>query len=170
MSYIDWLAGIIFPDYHQREQYHQLLFALYDEEFTWRVRNDGNRAEDGINLRTQFENETGLYCDKYGSCSVLEVLIGLAIRCENELMYDPDEGNRTSLWFWDMVKNLGLTTLDEYGFDYDKFDRIMQKFLGRKYDKDGFGGPFFIEDFEYDMRKTELWYQLNYYVRSRYSL
>ena len=168
MSYLDWLAFIAIPDGERRESYQNLILALYNEEFYWSVEHDENRADEGEYLRLIFENETGEYCDNYSPCSVLEMLVALAIRWENELMYDPDEGDRTSVWFWEMIENLGLDSLDNYRFDIDEFSIIMDRFMGRTYDSDGYGGLFYIEDFDYDMRKIELWYQLNYYVKSHY--
>lgn len=41
-------------------------------------------------------------------CSVLEMIIALAIRLEEHIMDDPDIGNRTGQWFWDMIVSLGL--------------------------------------------------------------
>lgn len=169
MTYLEWLSEMAIPDEQQRDGYQKLMLALYSEDFYWSVANDGNRAGDGEELRITYEDETGLFCDKKGPCSVLEMMLALAIDCENYIMYDPDEGNRTSVWFWSMIENLGLDILDDWSFNVDQFDKIMRVFLDRKYDKDGYGGPFFIDHFEKDMRKIELWYQLNYYLKSRYS-
>lgn len=168
MTYFDWLSEIAIPDNHQRVCYQKLMLALYSEDFYWSVSNDGNRAADGEQLRDIYEDETGLFCEKEGPCSVLEMMIALAIGCENYIMYDPDEGDRTSIWFWDMIDNLGLNALDDWSFNIDRFDLIMHKFLDRKYDRDGYGGPFFIQGFGRDLRKIELWYQLNYYLKSKY--
>ena len=168
MIYFEWLSEIAIPDRIHRDSYQKLMLGLYSEDFYWSVANDGNRAEDGERLRMIYENESGFYCEKEGPASVLEVMLALAIDCENCIMYDPDEGNRTYIWFWDMIENLGLSDLDDWSFSVDRFDQIMHIFLGRKYDKDGYGGPFFIEGFGRDMRKIELWYQLNYYLKSKY--
>lgn len=168
MTYLDWLSELGIPDEQQRISYQKLMLALYSEDFYWTVSNDGNRAEDGEQLRIIFEDETGLYCEKEGPCSVLEMMLALAISCENNIMYDPDEGDRTGIWFWEMIVNLGLEELDDWSFDLNRFDRIMQNFLGRRYSKDGYGGPFFIENFGKDMRKIELWYQLNFYLKAKY--
>lgn len=168
MIYFDWLTEMVMPEKDVRDSYQKVLLGLYNTEFKYFVKNDGNRAEDGEQLRIMYENETGLWCNNYSACSLLEMLAGLALRCENELMYDPDEGNRTYIWFWEMLENMGLTGMDDWHFDYDRFDEIVCKLNDRTYDSDGYGGPFYIADFDYDMRKIELWYQLNYYVRSKY--
>lgn len=169
MTYLEWLSEQAIPNEEQRDSYQKLMLALYSEEFYWSVEHDENRAEDGEQLRSVYEDETGLYCEKDGPCSVLEMMLALAMDCEEFIMYDPDLGNRTSIWFWDMIDNLGLSALDDWSFNVDEFDRIMRVFLDRKYDRDGYGGPFFVEGFDKNMRKIELWYQLNYYLKSRYS-
>ena len=64
---------------------------------------DRNRALDGLALR-----------DKYGysgdpdeePCTVLEMLIALSLRIENQFMTNYDEGDRTSMWFWIMITNI----------------------------------------------------------------
>lgn len=168
VNYLNWLSEIAIPDADQRDLYQKLLLGLYSEDFYWSVKNDGNRAGDGENLRWIFEDETGLICEKEGPCSVLEMLVALARDCENEIMYDPDEGDRTGIWFWEMIENLGLGEMDDWCFDLDQFDVVMRRFLDRKYGADGDGGPFYICGFRGDMRRIELWYQLNFYMKNRY--
>lgn len=168
VNYLNWLSEIAIPDADQRDLYQKLLLGLYSEDFYWSVKNDGNRAGDGENLRWIFEDETGLICEKEGPCSVLEMLVALARDCENEIMYDPDEGDRTGVWFWEMIENLGLGEMDDWCFDLDQFDIVMRRFLDRKYGADGDGGPFYICGFRGDMRRIELWYQLNFYMKNRY--
>ena len=50
-------------------------------------------------------------------CSVLEMMIALSMRCEEQIMDDPDIGNRTGQWFWDMIDNLGLGEHERLKFD-----------------------------------------------------
>ena len=167
MTYLEWLSELLIPDENIRESYQKLMLALYHEKFRYFINNDCNRADDGERLRIIYEDETGTWCNNYDPCSVLEMLGALAIRCENEIMYDPEE-NKTSTWFWEMITNLGLDGMDDWHFDHDEFKKIMKKLNDRTYDKDGYGGPFYICGFTEDMRKIELWYQLNYYIRSKY--
>ena len=169
-GYYDWLVGYVAPDYETRDIYQNVFNYLYDTDFKWFVKNDDNRAQDGLELRSTFENYTGETCDKIGECSVLEMMVALAIRCESDLMYDPDEGNRTSEWFWIMMENLKLNYLSDDVFDAGEFYTIIDRFLDHTYDPDGYGGPFYIHNFKGDMRKIELWSQLNYYLEEEYSL
>ena len=100
--------------YSKRLSYRKLLRELHRIEFTYSIPMDGNRAEDGVDLRYRFGYENGysssmisVYLDNR-MCSVLEMMIALAIRCEEHIMDDPDIGNRTGQWFWNMIVNLGL--------------------------------------------------------------
>lgn len=174
MSYFDWLVLTIAPDYFQREGYSELLFFLYYTEFYWVVRRDRNRAEDGLDLRERYEHETGLYCDLYGPCNVLEMLVALAIRCENDLMYmyDPELGNQTSRWFWMFLENLGLLKFDDGNFEPDEISDILFNFMDRNY---GFHGEFCAfsddldaENYDPEFEKIELAYQMNYYIKEKF--
>ena len=172
MSYFDWLVYLIAPDYRLRDDHMELLFALYSIEFFWVLPRDRNRAEDGLELRDKFKRETEAYGDYFeaenGPCNCLEMFVALAIRCEKELMYNPDEGDQTWRWFWMMMENLGLDIYTDDDFDFDDVDHILWRFMSRKY------GP----NLEYcafpcsismsKMSKTELTYQLNYYVREKF--
>lgn len=168
MNYLDWLSEQAIPDEDKRLSYQKLLSELYSTEFTWFVKNDDNRAGDGLQLRQFYKNETGYLCTNHGPCSVLEMMVALAKKCEDRFMYDPDIGDRTSEWFWDMIVNLGLDRMDDWAFDYDIFDETMKRLLDRKYEKNGYGGLFYIEGIGVDMRKIEIWYQLNYWLRSQF--
>ena len=156
---------IAFPDGEKRSYYVEVLKGLYDIDFGWVLDRDQNRAKDGEQLRVMFEDETDCPCEKYGPCSVLEMMLALAMRCESQIMYDPDEGDRVHIWFWEMFRNLGLDELGEDDFDELIFSSIIQRLLGREYSKDGRGGLFYIPNCHRDMRKIEIWYQLNFYLQ-----
>ena len=44
-------------------------------------------------------------------------------------MDDPDIGNRTGLWFWKMIENLGLKTMRDAVIDTDYVEKIIFRFL-----------------------------------------
>lgn len=168
MRYLEWLSSKVIPDVDKRVSYQKLLGALHETKFIWNVDNDGNRAFDGEKLRIIFEDETGEVCRFKGACTVLEMMVALAIRCENDIMWDPDVGDRTYIWFWDMIRNLNIDWMDDWAFNQEDFDDVMDIFLSRKYDKDGYGGLFYIAGTSIDMRKIEIWYQMNYWLRSQF--
>lgn len=163
-EYFEWMCNLVCGD---RDNYRKLFMALHNTEFTYLIDMDENRAEDGMDLRWRFVLERG-YEDHYsalvGPCSVLEMMVALAIRCE-DVMDDPDIGNRTDKWFWTMIFNLGLDSMDDERFDRDYVSERIDIFLNREYASNGEGGLFVIEGCE-DLRDVEIWYQLCWYMDS----
>lgn len=141
---------------------------LHNTEFRFTISRDENRADDGISLRYRFSLDyNGVdNADDYisGPCSVLEMMVALAIRCEENIMDDPRVGDRTGQWFWGMIGNLGLSAMDDIRFDKALVDDIIDKFLNREYEADGRGGLFRIKHCDHDLRKVEIWYQLCWFL------
>lgn len=166
-EYFEWLLNLVcgkrFP---KSISYRKLLTRLHLVEFTYTIPNDANRVEDGIDLRYRFSVECNNEDARYLSdpCSVLEVMVALAIRCEEQFMDDPDVGDRTGQWFWGMVTSLGLGHMTDDCFDGELTDDILHKFLYREYASDGKGGLFTIRHCPHDVRELELWYQLCWYL------
>ncbi|MPN40760.1 hypothetical protein SDC9_188299 [bioreactor metagenome] len=85
-------------------------------------------------------------------------------------MADKDFGDRTNMWFWMMIKSLGLYLLTDSVFDNlgyegrldntDKVKDIVNAFLCRGYNANGAGGLFTVNDTNKDMRDVEIWYQM----------
>ena len=143
---------------------------LHNVEFTFTIKRDVNRASDGANLRYKFALNQGYEnmvdeVDDYldGPCSILEMIIALAIRCEETIMDDPLIGNRTGQWIWSMINNLGLGAMSDDRFDKIYVDDILERFLKRKYKSNGEGGLFTVNN-SGDLRKVEIWYQLCWYL------
>lgn len=63
--------------------------------------------------------------------SVLEMLIALSIRLEEHIMDDPEIGDRTGQWFWNMITNLGLGSMDDRKFNENRVEDIVTRFLER---------------------------------------
>lgn len=173
--YFRWLCDFVSDSkYTKSLSYDRLFRYLFSVEFTYTIGMDGNRAEDGIALRYRFADKNNIpypivaaYLDDH-PCSVLEMMIALAIRCENQIMEDLDIGNRTGQWFWNMVVSLGLGHMTGSSFDEEEADSIMDIFLNRKYSRDGKGSLFTVYRSKIDMRTTEIWYQMNEYLRENY--
>lgn len=147
--------------------YTKLLWYLFNKNFYWSIDRDYNRAQDGLDLRYRFEDENGYYnIDSYlpEECSVLEMMIALSIRCEEHIMDNPDEGDRTAKWFWGMITNLRLDSMSDDYFDEEATDHIIETFLSRKYQRDGLGGLFTVHKCTYDLRDIEIWYQMCWYL------
>lgn len=169
-SYFNWMYQLVCNDEYSRGlSYRKLLHHLHKTEFFYSIPMDGNRAEDGMGLRYRFGYECSLdrraiasYLDNL-PCSVLEMMVALSIRCE-EMMEDPEAGDRTGLWFWNMIVSLNLGSMDDQRFDRVYTNDILGRFLNRKYAPNGEGGLFTVRNSRYDLRSVEIWYQMNWYL------
>lgn len=173
-EYFEWLYGLVCGQrYSKHISYERLLRRLHGTRFRYLIPRDRSRAEDGIDLRRRFAIARG-YEDPddtimdilSGPCSVLEMMVALAIRCEECIMDDPDVGDRTGQWFWEMVTNLGLGAMMDSRFDKRFVDNTIARFLAREYEPDGRGNLFRIRHCDKDLRTVEIWYQLCWYLDS----
>lgn len=169
-EYFEWLFNLVCGKrYSEQISYRKLLMRLHETEFTFIHPMDRNRAEDGANLRYRFSVDMGFNdipgCLN-GSCSVLEMMVALAIKCEENIMDDAHIGNRTGQWFWGMVTNLGLGSMMDSRFDKKVVDSVIERFLNRQYEPNGRGGLFTIKRYPRDLRDVEIWYQLCWYLDS----
>lgn len=168
-EYFEYLYELIDAKrFSKRVSYRKLLMHLHDIEFTWFVPFDDNRADDGIQLRRRFalaRNDMTVVDYLSGPCSVLEMMVALAVRCET-FMDDTSYGDRTGQWFWGMIHNLGLSPMIDSKFDKDFTDDIIARLLNREYEPDGTGGLFTIRRCDRDLRTVEIWRQLSWYLDS----
>ncbi len=168
LKYFEWMCDYICEGrYGGPNSYRKLLRYLHDVEFTYSIPKDANRAADGIDLRYRFAYDTGMACaDTYleGPCSVFEMILALAIRCEENIMDDPRKGDRTGQWFWHMINNLGLGYMIDNRFDISEAEDIVARFLDREYEPDGRGGLFTVRYCDCDMRDEEIWTQMCYFL------
>lgn len=168
-EYFRWMCQLVEDKRHRWESYKVLLNHLHNIDYSYDIPMDGNRAEDGIDLRYQFALEAGVdrrivaaYLDDR-NCTVLEMLVALAQRCEVQIMGEPGS-YQIGRWFWGMLQNLGLGGMRNERFDIDVVDMVVDKFMRRAYDRNGRGGLFTIEGCREDLRNVEVWYQLNWYL------
>lgn len=169
-QYLFWLTGLVCDEHHQR-YYQRLLETLHETEFIWIMNNDENRAADGIDLRTKFLEEKKYdyrECSDIldGSCSLLEMMVGLAYRCEHSIMGDEEYGDRTAKWFWIMIHNLDLYEMDDGRYDDKYVQFVIETLLYRTYQRNGKGGLFYIRNCRRDLRKVEIWYQMSWYLNT----
>lgn len=167
--YFEWMYQLVCQDrFADSISYRKLLTYLHKTAFTYILPKDRNRYEDGIDLRYRFAYEHAEIEDaeRYltGPCTVLEMMIALAIRCEETIMDDPNVGDRTGQWFWSMVVNLGLSGMVDHNFDRHFVEDIIDRFLNREYEPNGEGGLFTVRHCDKDLRKVEIWYQLCWYL------
>lgn len=157
-EYYEWLVKIIDsydPDLHV---YHKLLWQLHNHEFRVKLRNDRNRIEDALELRTMFGRRIN------HPIGIFEIMVALANRAEKSIMHDDSKGDRTSRWFWEMIDSLGLTYYQDDIYNKNEVREILDRFLNRKYAPNGAGGLFTVRPPHGDMRKVEIWDQLCLYL------
>jgi hypothetical protein len=146
-----------------RGTYWRLLRVLHTKEFVWFVPNDDNRLEDGRELRYEFLEDKGIHeIDRHWieiGCSMLELLIGLAIRSNFE------DGRTIQVWFWTMMRNIGLDGLnDATAWSEQDVVDVLDTVIFRTYKPNGRGGLFPLKRPDTDQREVELWYQMNAYL------
>lgn len=166
--YFEWLYNYVCKGkVNNKVSYRKLFMLLHDIDFDFYIYDDINRAMDGVDLRNRFaaeirDEEASEVLDD--SCSVLEMLVALAIKCEETIMDDPRYGDRTSQWFWSMISNLGLNTMTDDVFNKQYAATKIYTFLERQYEPDGKGGLFYIRNCKEDLRSVEIWTQLCWYL------
>lgn len=171
-DYFEWLCSKII-DNESNLKYSKLMSHLYDIKFVAVMEMDTNRAEDGKGLRRRFELEEHIprdliidtFIDK-PSCSMFEMMVALAIRCEETIMTDEEYGDRTAMWFWNMIVSLGLGTMNDTRFDEKYVNIVLDRFMDRQYKRNGEGGLFTIDGIKKDMRRVEIWYQMCWYLEN----
>lgn len=167
-EYFEWLYDYVCAGRaHDKMSYKKLFIFLHDIEFRYSIPKDSNRARDGIDLRYRFamlKDDTYVMDILDGPCSVLEMMVALAIRCEETIMDNTLYGNRTGQWFWNMMYSLGLDYMCDELFDKIEASDIIDTFLDRRYMPDGKGGLFRIRGCPDDLRDVEIWTQLCWYL------
>jgi len=164
-GYLEWLCKKVPSDFGTRS-YKKLLKKLFCEEFTYTMPMDENRAIQGASMRKEYadENCLGDYWMASEPCTVLEMMVSLADICEERIMKDDAQGNRTGRWFWDMIASIGLMDMDDECFDEGFVHRKIETMLKRKYHPDGRGGLFTIPNVRKDLRTVDIWYQAQWYL------
>ena len=167
-EYFDWLCHFVGCRTHRK-----LLRCLHSIDFVYIYPMDGNRFEDGVNLRYRFADERGHHY-RYISgwiddrdCSVLEMMIALCLRLEENIVGNDDYGDRTYKWFCDMLRSMGIWNQNDISFDEVPVHQAVERMMNHAYDKDGCGGLFYIPKTKKDMRKAEIWYQAMWYLNDK---
>lgn len=164
-TYFEWLCNLVDTDRHSVSDYHDLLVCLRHVEFRYILPMDENRYEDGVDLRLRFGYEENYYKNDLlrimlEKCSVLEMMVALALRCEENIMADPEYGDRTGVWFWDCIESLGLIHMTNDNFDEGYVRFVLDRFMDRNYDYNGKGGLVTLDNPPRDMREVEIWAQM----------
>lgn len=166
-EYFNWLCNKI--QVRRKKTYKRLYFQLYFTGFRWSIPLDKNRSSDGVSLRYIFAMEV------YGNpdiesklpktdSNVLEMMAALSDRLDREYTGDLINGSRAYIWFWNMMKNLGLDDFDDLNYDENRVGFIITRMLNRQYRPDGLGNLFYLPNTNEDVRTMEIWKQAMRYV------
>ena len=171
--YFEWLCDLVRTT-RPFFSHLKLMNILHSTSFKWYVPNDDNRAFEGKNLREKFCDDMGFeYVHEYypEECSMLELMIGLAYRCES-IMADQNGNIQMYEWFEKMLDNVGLSNCTDESFlkewDEHVVKDVLEKIIERKYNSKGEGGLFPLKHAKEDQRKVELWYQMSTYLLENY--
>lgn len=169
--YTFWLSDII-----GGAKYHSMtLQTLLDIEFYSNNHEmDKNRMSDAIALRRSYIEKNKIQDDKfyYTSPSVLEVLIALIVRIENDIL--SEENNISSEYLFNMfLENLNIDFIYDWDWNDTQETYIRERvseFLDRKYNPDGSNGNIFVINNppkDLDLRKKDIWTQLQWWLREK---
>lgn len=167
-DYFEWLyKNACKGKINDNVSYRKVFHLMHNTNFDFYMPNDVNRANDGIDLRYRFGNRHGYdnimnIIDE--PCSVLEMMLALAMRCEDTIMANVAYGDRTTQWFWGMMQSLGLSYMIDERYDQNEANRILYDFMEHRYQPNGKGGLFYIRDCANDLRDEEIWTQLCWYL------
>lgn len=152
------------------DNHTHLIQHLHNRTFHSVIPNDENREADGLLLRESFLDRTGRKGSSSlpkGQCTVLEMLIALAIRMEFQLSGRSDAIS-VSECFWLFLTNLDVNWVDNDAYvepgAIEDLDSKIDVFCYRKCDKRGHGGLFPLKRSKVDQRRVELWYQMMAYL------
>lgn len=172
-EYFKWIVDVVGANQIDKS-YWLLMKDLHAKIFYWSVPNDDNRVYDAKQIRDYFcfKNDVR-YEEQFwpSSVSMLELILGLADRCEN-IMADQPDSIPLKDWFWVLLRNIGLDKFtDEEYYELNgpwKIEVILNKIIDRTYHRDGTGGLFPLKNHKKDQRKVELWYQMGAYLGENY--
>ena len=166
IEYMAWLADIVDVGF----EYQELIEMLFQMPFRYSVQLDKNRVDDARELRYAFGREFDYNVNGYldGQVSVFEVLVALAKRCEDNIMHEDELGDRSGEWFWLMISNLGLDSMDDDHFDEEYVREKVDIFLDRRYSKTGIGGIFHVKKPRQDLTEIDIWMQMRWFLSEKF--
>lgn len=174
-SYFDWIINKLFDNKTTMDLYTPLLRTLNSIPFEWSIELDENRQKDAQDLRYIFGDENGYYeseiCRELDIVppSLFEVIAALIFRVQDSMLGDFDVVITNQQIILDCLKSLKLNDLtgDMSFDDLYYIDNIIGTLYSREYEYNGEGGLFTVESPKSDMRDTELWYQMMWYLNEK---
>ena len=138
-------------------EYIQSLVRLFDRKYYYVNPIDSGSYESGIDIRTAaiFDNVDILSVPN-GEPSILEVLVALSEKVDENLMYSELNGNRTARWFDDIMTTLNFKKHDGC------IDRQIDRFLE--------GKAQICKRIRFMPHEKTLWEQVNLFYSKQFDL
>ena len=137
MEYLPWLIqrGCL-NDY-------RALASVWDEiEFVWYIPEDGDKAEQALRMRDEYEYETNRPCPRQGPASFLELFVSITDTLTAMIYQD------RSVFTKSILMNLGVRNAqDALSMDPAVHARAIdsaETVMHRTYRKNGYGGLFMV--------------------------
>lgn len=111
--------------------YKSLIKKLLNIEYRHNIINK-DRYDDVIEYRKNYlidNNISNEYILNKYRVSVLEVLIVLSIRIEDEIMCSEKYGDRSCQWFWAMLQYTGLVAFYDDDYNDEKVEDIVYNWM-----------------------------------------
>lgn len=180
--YLKWLLRLINADNYKEKSYVKLCSLLNKVPFKPVIKLDENRLSDVQSLlrETYIQSQSDWYRINADEetiefskwpVSFLELIISLAMRIDLDFMREINEVDNTRIYFWILVRNLGFLEYDDEHWGEDAIISIVNRLnivQDRKYDFDGKGGLFPLENSEVDQRNVQIWNQLCQFVSQKF--
>lgn len=181
--YLNWLLRLINADNYQGKSYIKLCSLLNKIPFNPIMKLDINRNSDVQSLlrETYIQSQSDWYRlnEQFDEImelptwpvSFLELIISLAMRIDLDFMREINGIDNTRIYFWVLVRNLGFLSFDDENWNEDAIISVVNRLnivQERKYDFNGNGGLFPLENAEMDQRNVQIWNQLCQFVNQRF--
>lgn len=162
-DYYEWLIAQIKPG-NPNKSYLGLFEFMHNAEYIFLIPNDDQRVGDGKHLRSDYFRD--VHGRRYrkddlhiNGVSFLEVLVALSRRVAFQI------GGDAEYWAWRLIKNLKLNRMSDplSRAQLERIDEALETVIWRNYDRRGNGGFFPLERNVDDMRRLDIWYQLQAY-------
>lgn len=171
MNKADWvyyndLLDFMGNDYgYYMSDYDELLRCLYETEFyILDDVKDDSWFDDIYMLRTRLDYDGDGENDNY---NVLEAIIAISCAIENQIMSNSEYGDRTVLWFWTILENLEIVFKDKE-FDLEYTQAVLDRWLSRKFERNGDGSPFPLKNSNEDLRYASIWRMAQLYLTENF--
>lgn len=156
--YFRWLIQMVCSPY-EIETYSMVLMNLHDTEFISEMEMDDNLIDNCYSMRDRFLDDNRLIADLDLPISILEIMVYISVEIEDTIMDNDAYGDRTGLWFWEMMDSLGLKNINNIKYDESVVNDILEKFIYHKYNKSGKGGLFTVCKSRYNATTESIWNQ-----------